>query len=666
MSHRKRLAFIAAALLFPLSLVAGVEGLLRLKGYGGYPSFLRKAGRLPVGSDLWMVEPAASKPYFFANPQRPGYAEQYDFQMPKPAGVFRVFLFGESAAKGYPQPRNLAVSSFLQVMLSELHPDKRVEVINLGTTAIASFPIRHMVKESLACSPDLFVFYVGNNEFFGAYGTASINSSGNLPPSALGMMRELRGLAMVQYLDPLLRRKPDTSQSLMEQMVDRAVIPHDSSLRTAATRNLEANLGAMARDAKRAGIPVILCTTASNESGLAPIGEEADDGAVAALASCSTDPSEDDLRRVLRDHPYHTRAHFLLGRALSGAGRIDEAREAFLMARDLDTMPWRPTRALEDAVRRVAQKEGVILCDVARSFRERDPVGAAGWDLLDDHVHLSLKGQAEAARCMARSWVESRAGASAGADPAGIARLAGWQEYASRLGANQYDEYRVNHTLRVIFGVPFMKQRNPKAYERFSRLVEEAERRMDPGILRVAREWQTAIPHAGGLRPLTGMIAREHLRRKEPASAEEWYRIAATQVPTYTSWNLEYSYSWLLCREMTEGALDEADRSAAKAAIARGRVLLANGFTGTGMTERHMGRLHQLLSEFAEAIPYLEVARLRLHAEDLVACEQALVLSYVRCGRAADAMAIAERGARESGKFAPVYESMIRFIQEQR
>jgi hypothetical protein len=79
-----------------------------------------------------------------------------------------------------------------------------------------------------------------------------------------------------------------------------------------------------------------------------------------------------------------------------------------------------------------------------------------------------------------------------------------------------------------------------------------------------------------------------------------------------------------------------------------------------------MGRLHQLLSEFAEAIPYLEVARLRLHAEDLVACEQALVLSYVRCGRAADAMAIAERGARESGKFAPVYESMIRFIQEQR
>lgn len=47
-------------------------------------------------------------------------------------------------------------------------------------------------------------------------------------------------------------------------------------------------------------------------------------------------------------------------------------------------------------------------------------------------------------------------------------------------------------------------------------------------------------------------------------------------------------------------------------------------------------------------------------------CGQALVLSYMRCCRAAHAMAIAKLGARESGKFAPVYESMIRFIQEQR
>jgi hypothetical protein len=83
------------------------------------------------------------------------------------------------------------------------------------------------------------------------------------------------------------------------------------------------------------------------------------------------------------------------------------------------------------------------------------------------------------------------------------------------------------------------------------------------------------------------------------------------------------------------------------------------------MTERHVGRLHQLLGEFKEAVPYLEAAQKQLHAEDFVACEQALVLSYVRCGRHADAMAIAERGVKHSGKFAAVYEAMIRFISKE-
>jgi hypothetical protein len=95
--------------------------------------------------------------------------------MPKPAETVRIFLFGESAAKGYPQPRNLAMSAFMEAMLTDAWPGRTVEVINMGTTAVASFPIIPMVREAVALQPDLFVFYVGNNEFLGAYGTASFN-----------------------------------------------------------------------------------------------------------------------------------------------------------------------------------------------------------------------------------------------------------------------------------------------------------------------------------------------------------------------------------------------------------------------------------------------------------------------------------------------------------
>ena len=119
----KRALFIAITITLPLVLLAVLELSLRMFGWGGYPEFIRRVGTLPSGAQLCIVEPAASKPYFFANPSRPGYAEQSSFCMPKPAGTVRIVLIGESAAKGYPQPSNLAMSAFLQSMLSDAWPE---------------------------------------------------------------------------------------------------------------------------------------------------------------------------------------------------------------------------------------------------------------------------------------------------------------------------------------------------------------------------------------------------------------------------------------------------------------------------------------------------------------------------------------------------------------
>ena len=230
----KRALFMAITLSLPLVLLAVIELGLRLFGWGGYPEFIRGVGTLPSGAQLCIVEPAASKPYFFANPSRPGYAEQSSFCMPKPAGTVRIVLIGESAAKGYPQPPNLAMSAFLKAMLSDTWPDRRVEVVNMGTTAIASFPLVYQVRDALRYDPDLFVFYVGNNEFFGAYGTASINASGTQPTWVLPLMRAARGLALVQAVEGMLRSGADENRTLMEQMIGQTVIPADSPLRRRA------------------------------------------------------------------------------------------------------------------------------------------------------------------------------------------------------------------------------------------------------------------------------------------------------------------------------------------------------------------------------------------------------------------------------------------------
>jgi hypothetical protein len=152
LSPAKRGLFTGITILLPIVLLAAAELTLRVFGWGGYPAWIREAGELSSGATLRLVEPAAAKPYFFANPTRPGYADQTNFLMPKPADTIRIFVIGESAAKGYPQPRNLALSSFLQAMLADAWPDKKVEVINLGTTAVASFPLVYQVRDALESS----------------------------------------------------------------------------------------------------------------------------------------------------------------------------------------------------------------------------------------------------------------------------------------------------------------------------------------------------------------------------------------------------------------------------------------------------------------------------------------------------------------------------------
>ena len=652
----KRRAFRILLVALPLLLLGAIEFGLRLKGHGGYPPFLREAGRLPTGETLCLVEPAASKPYFFANPDRPGYADQTNFRMPKPAGTVRIFLVGESAAKGYPQPRNLSMASFLQEILQTAWTNRTPEVIDLGTTAVASFPLVYQVRDALRFDPDLLLFYVGNNEFFGAYGTGSINASGRAPPRVLQALRALRGTALFQTLNEALRPKSADSQTLMEQMMGRASIPARSPLRNAAARNLEENLVAMLAQAKAAGVPALVCTTASNEADLAPLGAEDESEAEPLLPQ---NPSEavEFFRQAVRLAPQSALARFRLGSALAAAGDPAGAREAFLAARDLDTLPWRPTSQTEAAIRSAARRMHAPLCDLAERFRQASPKGATGAEDADDHVHLTLRGQISAARFMAEAMEELPGPLQVSAEA--LAALPDNTELARRMGANFYDEYRVNHTLRILFGIPFMRRSNPKTWEQFDGACRRAEARMSPAVLETARQWQTMQPHAGGLRPIAGMVARTLLREGRTEEALRLYEIAARQVPDYTSWHLEYVYFALACREKLAGSLSPDERETALRAIREGEFLLSTGFSSTGLTERYVGRLHQLRGEWAEAIGPLLAARPRMNAEDLVACDQALVVSYTKTERLADAKALVMDGIQHSGRFAGIYRQML-------
>lgn len=296
------------------------------------------------------------------------------------------------------------------------------------------------------------------------------------------------------------------------------------------------------------------------------------------------------------------------------------------------------------------------MCDLVAAFRKASVEGIIGWELMDDHVHPTLRGQALVA--------ESIVGAMTNVSAAARAQIAPLDVYARRLGDNPYDQYVVNLTMRALFEVPFMRASNPEVGQRLNEAVTQFENSADPEIRTVLGEWRTGIA-AGRNRPLTGLVARVLVRQKRYAEALELFQSARQSVPEYTSLHLEYTCLALECKTQLHGALTAADGEVAAHAISQGRVLLQRGFSESGHTENYLGRLCQLRGEFANAIPFLEASRRKLSGLEQVGAERALVVSFVKTGATEQAMRLAQSGADRGGEYAPIYRNMLNQITAQ-
>jgi tetratricopeptide (TPR) repeat protein len=669
LSPAKRAAFAGVCLLLPVLLVGAAEGVLRVAGFGGAPPTLRLVGPVdendPSGAGLITTNTAGPASYFFRNRDRAGAIGLFSFESPKPEGTFRVMLFGGSAIKGFPQPPAFTAGAFLERMLADAMPGRDVEVLNFGTTAIASYPVLGIMREALEYEPDLVIVYAGNNEYFGAFGVASLNA-GARSGWAMAAQRAFQTTGIGEAIGSLLGRGAgEGSRTLMETMVGQAFVGATDPMREAAERNLERHLLAMGAACDAAGVPMLVCTLACNERDMAPLGVsdpvfssvgeiERIDTAIDAVLAARPAPMEALPKLLELASTPHARLSFFTGQAFFALGEAAAARENFDLARTWDTMPWRPPPGTNGAIRRAANAGAGTLVDVESVFRDASPRGRVGWELMDDHVHFSLDGQLLLARTLAEALL-----AEVGAGSVDL--LLDDAAYLREAGDNPFDRFGVAHQMRVLMSVPFIESTNPGAAERFDALARSLLSVMPNELRETMTLWQDARTAAGGVRrPASGMAAKAFLRLGRPSDALSLLPAAVASVPEYSSLSLEYEYLELALGAAAgnEEVLGGAAADRARAAIARGRFLLEHATVRTGFTERHVGRLHQLLGEWAEAVPYLEEARDRLGGTDRVAADQALVLSMVRTGRVAEAREIVEFGADASGAHAPAYERM--------
>jgi tetratricopeptide (TPR) repeat protein len=216
----------------PLLFLGLLEGVLWLGGYGYSPSFF-----VPVrGTDLLATNPRFGWRFFpkaIARTPLP-----LVMRREKSPGRPRVFVLGESAAMGVPEP--------LFGFARYLDPDW--EVVNTAMTAVNSIVVREIAEECARYQPDAFIVYMGNNEVVG-------------PQSAAGAW--LKRWRVGQWLDSVITRPGTRTWLGMEAFLGRRMKADDVRLSGIYSR-FESNLRAICRTGYRAGARVMLSTIAVN------------------------------------------------------------------------------------------------------------------------------------------------------------------------------------------------------------------------------------------------------------------------------------------------------------------------------------------------------------------------------------------------------------------
>lgn len=402
--------------LAPVLFLGGLEGALRLGGYGRDTAYFIPEADQPAGT--YRSNPRYTELFFPAS----FGLKPVNFRLTekKPPNTKRIFLIGESAAMGVPEP-GFGLAPQLEAQLRAQPIPAKVEVYNLGITAINSHAILPIVRQAVDFAPDLLVIYMGNNEVVGPYGPGSAITD-EMPPLALIRASvALRSTRTGQLLQHLISRLGASVTAFrdwrgMEMFTEKTVPASDPRLQP-VYGNFEANLRAMLEIAREADMPVIVSTVAVNLRDSAPF------ASVNAFAKSSSagnpEPSavwqaayqrgrdrhrfgNADAADVLRDfqiagqaNPGHADTQFQLARQLL---HHDESSAAthFRAAREQDALRFRADAQLNQIIRKTAEADAnVHLVDNARAM------DLAGRRDFFEHVHLTFAGNATLSRNLA-------------------------------------------------------------------------------------------------------------------------------------------------------------------------------------------------------------------------------------------------------------------------
>ncbi len=374
---RRKFYFYLLTFLIPILFFLFLEIGLRIFHYGGnLDLFISAPGEY---SKYYMCNPNVGHRYFFMQSTVPDPPNDI-FLKKKPQNGYRIFVLGGSTTAGYPYGNNVMFSRILYKILSDIFPQKTIEVINTAMSAVNSYTLLDFMDEILQKKPDALLIYAGHNEFYGALGAGSYESLGKFRwfVKIYLKLQRFKTFLLIRNIIGWLKKGLDKlffggtvsnpSATLMERMVAKQTIPLGSPIYQLGKHQFEGNLRDILTKAKKAGIPVILSELVCNVRDQKP------------FISVSTDTLP-PAKKVYKQ-----------AKILEQEGKYEKAKRAYYRAKDLDALRFRATEEFNQIIHRLGEEFHVPVVPMKHYFEAASPHGLVGDNLMLDHLHPNLDG----------------------------------------------------------------------------------------------------------------------------------------------------------------------------------------------------------------------------------------------------------------------------------
>jgi tetratricopeptide (TPR) repeat protein len=430
-----------ALFVIPLLLLGAIEAGLRLGGYGYDTSLFKK---ISIGGQEFFVNNDAFGLRFFPPQLARGLGP---IRMPaqKPAGTYRIFILGESAAMGDPEP-SYGAGRYLEALLSARFPKTHFEIVNLGITAINSHVILPIARDCARRDGDLWIIYMGNNEMVGPFGAATVFGAKTPPLPLIRLNLAIQKTRLGQLLINVARKLKSGGASAtawggMEMFVGNQ-LPADDPRKEIVYQNFSRNLRDIVKTGLDSGANILLNTVAVNLKDCAPFASLTNSNLPAAdraqfeqlyAAGCAAE-SENDFASAAKNFEAAAAfdrncadLQFRFGESLLQLTNFAAAREHLQLACDDDALPFRADSRINGAIEKTGREfagNQMTFFDAAAALASGAPSGISGDETFYEHVHFNFHGSYQ----LARAW----AGQIEKILPVEISRAAATNAWASQ------------------------------------------------------------------------------------------------------------------------------------------------------------------------------------------------------------------------------------------